>query len=1823
MPRQVFISYAHADRTIAEMICRAVESSGLPCWIAPRDIHPGTSWSEGIIDGINQCEAMVLVFSSESNQSQQVVREIERAVHKNVSVIPFMIEDLPLSKSLEYYLNVVHWLKAFEPPMETHIQQLVADLKEQLVRDSSADAAASACGLDIARLPYSLATALTRYWAVESTDEPALKLREQALLIRNIVEYLGFVSISDYLRRIRPRLDAIDRDSIDVLINNSIGKPTLIDLARCCMRIPEVARRERLFLPHLFDFVFSDGDARGAATAAVVSDVQEAFDRSFCFDDGAECDSTCDRWGEYLESVLPGLQFLARYPLYFVEASREIGPGDFELDASFCTGIDAFDRKADVSVKLTSAADTGGVIVYNPYSKEALSLDPLVKVFPVCPCGQCSLVDQMGIYSTIGNPLKYRLISDPDHIVGFDGKIPLQMPHLVFSRTIQPSVLAPGETACISVTAFNAGSSPAREIRYSEELPEGLRLTEGNLNLGGGLDSGQSAETVAEVVVGDVSEVSFDPVQVSYDDDHLTYETQLPSQNLQISERTAPALAIKSSLSDQSTVRVNDFLRTSYEITNNGTTSALGVEFALELPDNLEFEDGCPGPEPVFDVRAGESRTFDFSLRAVMDGACTISTEPITYADTEGNSYTLDPLETKLLVEFKWRAGLSGRDMEIETLNSILDEAMSGRGHMVLISGSAGVGKTRLLAELERVAHDLGVLCLKGKCDAFASNMPFMPFKQIFSRGFDVEEELGNVEGGRKATVEIMRIAPSLEECIPMITKFLLDAPDDSSTALDPIAERERFFFAASELIEQFSKIRPMMFSIEDLQWADSGSLDFLQFLSHRLSGMPVLIVGTYRTEELTSTECSIHPLSRCMRQLSREHAYEEINLGELTEEDVHLMVSSIFYNVRFPSDFVPMLFRETEGNPLFIIEVLRSLHDQGIICREDGWWVLKETTTKIEMPETLEMVIKERLEKLEEDERIELQKASVIGREFTYKILHGLSECDEDELIDNLEEYVNLHIVEELCSDDESFSFTHGKIQEVVYGELMGLKRKRLHKKVAEIIEQIYAERLDEVVQLLAHHYYEAGNTEKALDYLIRAGEQCSSVYSMSEAEEHFSRALEILDGQPADPGLNIKKRNVLAQVASLNKHAGNYDRAEALYRQCLDLDVERGDEYERGWSLDNLGDIEVLRGDSQAAERLYKEVLDIARSAPDRTELESEILIDLGKLYFTLSQEFESSGELTQAQRACNKSIDALNCALKLASGLDDHSRIIRACRYLSDAYLLTNDFNRAIQYSERSLELAEEHGLLKLGHIPLGKVHCRLGDYASARSHFEMMRVWSSKSGMGRVQVIADKCLGAVCVLQGDPEGALEYLTEAQRLNETGVHKEIAPGILAFMGDAYLQLGREQDALNAFKEVASLKGLDDGTLSMGDLMVLAGFEFFGRGYYGKAIEYIESNAEVTKRAELLEELGAVLADSYLDYGKALEHLAEHEKAIDCYRAAVKIAREDGDFEREWWATDLLGDLFLKVGDFAASEDAYSACLSKATRSGNEELVREINMDLSELFATSADLTIEEGEGKVHSKSSELSKRAGEHARAALEMADSAGDLDCMHRAHQCLGYLAYQVGKLTEALEQAEAAEKIAREQFFELSVLGLLSRIYRRLGDLELAIKTGRNYLAWSEAVLDKEEQVRAATDLGIALLHNREIQEAESLLRIAEDLNRQARDVYDTPEIAIVLGEIDERKGNMEDAMLKYRAAATGDDLDGALAAPHEVQMQIGKLLFMREEYGQARFFFEKVVACEGIPAELTGEAKVFLADIEKKDDHDRTEAAAYLARSDR
>jgi hypothetical protein len=329
----------------------------------------------------------------------------------------------------------------------------------------------------------------------------------------------------------------------------------------------------------------------------------------------------------------------------------------------------------------------------------------------------------------------------------------------------------------------------------------------------------------------------------------------------------------------------------------------------------------------------------------------------------------------------------------------------------------------------------------------------------------------------------------------------------------------------------------PLLLFLDDLHWADEGTLALLHALARRAQSLRLVIVGTYRDVELDTR----HPLERALVAMSRERLYERISLRRLPEPAVAQMVAALLDRGgesreeggapaervagrggdTIPTAFIAALAHETEGNPFFIEEVVKHLVEEGAIYREGGRWQI-QPLGEFRVPQSIKVTIGRRLERLSEESRETLTLASVIGQQFTFDVHLKASGLDEDRLLDVIEECLGAHlVVEERVGREEVYRFQHAQIRAVLYDEVSLRRKARLHARVGAALEEVYAGNEEAHLDELAHHFSQVHTipgVEKAVEYSLRAGEKARRLYANEEAVKHLMTALELLDGLPED---------------------------------------------------------------------------------------------------------------------------------------------------------------------------------------------------------------------------------------------------------------------------------------------------------------------------------------------------------------------------------------------------------------------------------------------------------------------------------------------------------------------------------------------------------------------------------------------------------------------------------------------------------------------------------------------------------------------------------
>ena len=461
------------------------------------------------------------------------------------------------------------------------------------------------------------------------------------------------------------------------------------------------------------------------------------------------------------------------------------------------------------------------------------------------------------------------------------------------------------------------------------------------------------------------------------------------------------------------------------------------------------------------------------------------------------------PLPTRLA--HRPGVGVIGRESELAVLEAAAKRVSSGEGReVVLVTGEPGQGKTTLVSEVARHCHEAGMTVLLGRCDEEVGS-PYRPFHEALSHyvAHADEDLLRSHVAGHGG--ELARMVPALDQRLGGL-------PPPQST--DDDTERYLLYSAVVGLLDVASSQSPVALVLDDLHWADKPSLQLLRHLVANASASRLLVLGTYRDIELSAA----HPLTEALASLHREPAgISSIDLKGLDDSGVlAFMESAAGHGLDDVGvGLAHRVYRETDGNPFFVAEVLRSLSESGAIIQDaTGRWTASDDEDRMALPHSVRTVIGTRVSRLGEEATRILSTASVIGREFDLDLLAEAAGADEDELIDLLERAKMAAVVLEVPGSPGRYSFSHALIQHTLYEDTGATRRTRVHRAVGQAMERLYGEGSDERVGELARHFFLATrptDADKAISYARRAGEAALAALAPDDAVRYFSQALEL----------------------------------------------------------------------------------------------------------------------------------------------------------------------------------------------------------------------------------------------------------------------------------------------------------------------------------------------------------------------------------------------------------------------------------------------------------------------------------------------------------------------------------------------------------------------------------------------------------------------------------------------------------------------------------------------------------------------------------------
>lgn len=722
-----------------------------------------------------------------------------------------------------------------------------------------------------------------------------------------------------------------------------------------------------------------------------------------------------------------------------------------------------------------------------------------------------------------------------------------------------------------------------------------------------------------------------------------------------------------------------------------------------------------------------------------------------------------------------------GRARELAVLEDLLGQAREGRGQVVGIVGEPGVGKSRLCYELIRAPRRHGWRVLQTSTTSYGKGIPYLPVIDLLKAYFRIEAQDAVQTLRDKVTAKLHTLDAALNPSLPAFLS-LLDIPVEEPTwqSLDPPQRRQRTLEAVRRLLRSECQAQLLLLVAENLHWIEGETQAFLDNLINGLPRARLLLLVTYRPEY--------------QHTWGSKSYYSQLRLAPLPPKHVQDLLGSPLGKDASLAQFTLRLTEQTEGNPFFLEESVRSLVETHVLTGEPGAYRLAKPIQNIRVPTTVHTVLAARIDRLPSEAKRLLQAAAVIGEDVPFPLLQTIAEGPEESVRRDLTTLLaSEFLYERNFSPEVAFTFKHALTREVAYGSIVPERRRVLHARIVEAIEALYVDRLSEQVERLAYHALQGAVWDKALTYCRQAGVKAGTRSAYREAVTYFEQALEVLTHLP-------ESRDTLGQAIDLRldlrgplQLLGELGRIPDLLRDAATLAEALGDQRRLGRILDRLCTISWQMGDYGPALAFGQRAMAISMSLGD-VRLQFNANLHLGYTHHAL-------GEYRQATAYLRTNVVSLERALPprpLGPAGDNtvtsRSRLSLCCAELGA-------FAEGITHGEEGVRMAEaaDHPFSRASAAGgVGALYLRLGRLHKATAVLErgveLCQVW-------RIQLLfpwVASSLGVAYALSGRVAEGLPLLEQAvERAASIGFIPHVSSS-LAALSEGYLLAGRPDDAL-----------------------------------------------------------------------------------------------------------------------------------------------------------------------------------------------------------------------------------------------------------------------------------------------------------------------------------------------------------------------------------------------------------------------------------------
>jgi class 3 adenylate cyclase/tetratricopeptide (TPR) repeat protein len=885
--------------------------------------------------------------------------------------------------------------------------------------------------------------------------------------------------------------------------------------------------------------------------------------------------------------------------------------------------------------------------------------------------------------------------------------------------------------------------------------------------------------------------------------------------------------------------------------------------------------------------------------------------QPLGRIEVKGKGEPQEVFELIRTGEVETRIGASvakgltrfvGRNNSMAAVMEAFEKVKSGSGQVLTLVGEAGVGKSRLLLEVRNRLPQEKTIYLEGRCLHFGGSMAYLPILDILRSYFAIHEGDREYLIRKKMKEKVIGLDKNLSLFLPPFQELLsLKVEDDTFSKLEPKEKREKTFEALRDLLIRVSHEKPLVLAVEDLHWIDRTSEEFLDYLIGWLPNTPILLILLYRPEYT--------------HQWGSKSYYTQIGLVQLGTASSSELIRAILEEGEVVPELKQLILDRAAGNPLFMEEFTHTLLENGSIEKRNEHYVFNRKPSEIQVPDTIQGIIAARMDRLEDNMKRTMQMASVIGRDFAFRILQTITDMHKE-----LKSYLlNLQglefIYEKSFFPELEYIFKHALTQEVAYNSLLLKRRKKIHEKVGEAIEELYPDRLAEHYEELAYHFMQGESWKKAMEYSALVGDRAAEASANAEAKTNYQRALQAAEQiTPSVPNilarLYAKHAGILANLAEYEEAVVDYQKALGLIKQANDQRGEVDILIGLSWVHYNAHREEPAAAYNEQAMALARQLDDkvcltaclsqraVLRSVVygkivDGTTDAEEVLrlsreIGDPKL---LSENLTFLGMLLEWRGEFDRGLECLHEGMKLAESVHVGHTIARANLYIGCTNLARGEYEEALRCFQEVSEYADRSGdPWWISRVPnfIGGVHLELFDleealrlnlegYEVARSVFS----WSEPRGHSLVKA------GIAHLLLGEHGPAETWFRRAEETLEEDMPLRWRWHItlLHALGELALTQGRHDEAWTYASQSLELALETDSRKHVARAQKLQGDILSANGRFEEATQTIQASIELAERLQTPREvwLGqAALGKVLLSIGKEKEAETHFTQAI-----------------------------------------------------------------------------------------------------------------------------------------------------------------------------------------------------------------------------------------------------------------------------------------------------------------------------------------------------